>query len=73
MPAIRKLFAAAFESLTSAMLLRAQDMESRRFGIHVKLQKYSSRSLLSSIIGVEETVGLVLMIELECLCSSSTP
>ncbi|KAG8954452.1 hypothetical protein FRC04_011779 [Tulasnella sp. 424] len=56
MPAIRKLFAAAFESLTSAMLLRAQDMESRRFGIHVKLQKHSSRSLLSSIIGVEETV-----------------
>lgn len=72
MPAIRKLFAAAFESLTSAMLLRAQDMESRRFGSHVKLQKDSPRSLLSSIIGVDQAVGLVLMVELEGLCSSGT-
>ncbi|KIO34748.1 hypothetical protein M407DRAFT_210152 [Tulasnella calospora MUT 4182] len=56
MPAIRKIFAAAFESLTSALLLRAQDMESRRFGTHVKLQKASSRSILSSIIGVDEAI-----------------
>ncbi|KAG9015623.1 hypothetical protein FRB90_004694 [Tulasnella sp. 427] len=48
MPAIRKLFAAAFESLTSALLLRAQDIESRRYGRHVKFQKESSRSLLLS-------------------------
>ncbi|KAG9051564.1 hypothetical protein FS837_004074 [Tulasnella sp. UAMH 9824] len=56
MPAIRKIFAAAFESLTSALLLRAQDIEARRFGSHVKLQKDSSRSLLASIIGVDEAV-----------------
>ncbi|KAG8914857.1 hypothetical protein FRC01_003885 [Tulasnella sp. 417] len=56
MPAIRKLFAAAFESLTSTLVLRAQDIESRRFGVHVKLQKDASRSLLASIIGVDQSV-----------------